>query len=217
MKKFVFILCTVAVCFSCSQESNELNEINNPDKKVLLNPYEEPVIVMIENNTTSDFSFNFILKPRYIDSFTSILQDTEGVMPNGLSCINVCLAGETKYYNYGIFYPFKDMLNEAGIPSSIYDYWAFIERYCISHVEFTHPITGEFIKLSTYESFSNHTFIGSNNYFLAPEGIPHPIWDKEIFYKDGPSSATVNLPGGGEHYFSFRMYFSARKIVLTIE
>lgn len=214
MKKLV-LLALALTLFSCTQESDSPLE-PTLEKDVQAFTYTDGVTVFFKNNTSYDLHLNLNVKPRYMDTFTGILNDTENLMPNGLWINNSVASHTSKNYYYGHCYPFKDLLSQAGIPDNSINYWNVIERYLISSIMVKHPVTGEIVQVSPFESQynSSSSYLGgtifTNNTLSSP-------WGKEVFYKEGPQDYIVNLPNGLTHHFRLTLDTISYKLVLIVD
>ncbi|EHQ41780.1 hypothetical protein [Myroides odoratus] len=214
MKKLV-LLALALTLFSCTQESNSPLE-PTLEKDVQAFTYTDGVTVYFENNTSYNLHLQLNIKPRYMDLSTGILNDTENLMPNGLWIGNSISSNTNKYYNYGHCYPFKDLLNEAGISDSSIDYLNVIRRYLISSIRLKHPVTGEIIQLSPFDSQYNSSSSLLSGVIFTNNTLSSP-WGKEVFYKEGPQDYTVLLPNGLTHRFRLTLDTTSYKLVLTVD
>lgn len=214
MKKLV-LLALALTLFSCTQESNSPLE-PTLEKDVQAFTYTDGVTVYFENNTSYNLHLQLNIKPRYMDLSTGILNDTENVMPNGLWIGNSVSSNTNKNYYYGHCYPFKDLLSEAGISDNSIDYWNVIERYLISSIMLKHPVTGEIIQLSPFDSQYNSSSSQLSATIFTNSTLSSP-WGKEVFYKEGPQDHIVHLPNGLTHRFRLTLDTTSYKLVLTVD
>lgn len=216
MKK-ILLLGLALTLFSCAQEDNSVSK-TEPKKEIAAFDYQDAVTINFINNTTYNYHLELKVKPRYFDENNNQLTDPLNVMPNGLSLYIPVPAFANKYYDYGGFYPFKDLLAEGGIePQTVnsHIYSHAIPRYLLSSIEFKHPVTGNIIKLSLFDSLFTPTSLNLGSNYFTNNSLYSP-WGVEVFYQEGTSSHNEILPNGNIHRFNFTQDPVTYKIVLTI-